>query len=331
MGKFLPRTALTNDSSYLSTANQSAMLFFRDDATTNYGGAHLRYTVDANGNSAPYLSTWSDWSGAPSSNYTIDANKEVQWFANKTTTSFSFIVYQEGVYKGTHTISLSETNEINRLFFGVTTKWNGTYYDINIYDEVLTTTEIEQLLKTKGSIKQSGNFLVKQINELGDNLWPLTELSTSISYTVSGHGTVSYQNDELGEYHQTTFTNTDGVYKGFDITTISGKYYVFSGWFWQSSGNTFDYCPCVIEHEESGTETRNGTFSNSPYEEWFYGWSIAQAGSTGNLRCLIYPMRVGYNGSGTLKWRNISFREATPTEIKMINNGTFQCGDLSDF
>jgi len=338
MGKFLPRTAFTNDPTYSNSANNSVLIGFKDEVNNNLVDYRYYVNGDTNsdhyGESVPFIAArdWIDgWSNIHEY-YTIDSNKEIIWIAKKTSTSFSFQIIQDSVYKTEHSFTIDINNtEINKLIFGTQPIWNGTHYDINIYDEVLTTTEIEQLLKTKGSIKKSGIFLVKQINELGENLWPLTELSTSISYTVSGHGTVTYQNDELGEYHQTTFTDTDGVYKGFDITTISGKYYVFSGWFWQSLGNTFDYYPCVIEHEESGNEIRSSTFSNSPYEKWFYGWSIAQAGSTGNLRCLIYPMRVGYDGSGTLKWRNISFREATPTEIKMIGDGTFQCGDLSDF
>jgi hypothetical protein len=327
IGKFIPRTAFVNESSYTHTANQSVLLRLQDDLNT--GGAYYRFYLSTGGLSEPFIDPDGFWGSTHAhSFYEIEANKEVTYVIQKTTSALYFKMYQNGSLKGTHTLSLSSAAQINRVIFGKSPIWNGTHTELTIYDEVLTNDELDLMFRSKGSIKKSGDVIFSGVKELGKNIWPLINLNESTTYGVHGGTGATYHNDELGEYHQMSFTNVAGNYKGFDIPTTSGQAYIFSGWFWQSSGNTFNYRPCTIEGSQS-TVHLCSTWPNFPIEKWFYAYGIAI--SDGNMRFLVYTNNPSVSASGTAKWRNLSVREATPTEIKLLNDGTFQTGEFTEY
>ena len=332
IGRFIPRTAFVDGDPYTYTTTEHHSILFRlqDDETT--GGTFYRYYVNGAGASSPFLDCDGSWGTSHyHMNYTIDANKEIEWIIERTTTSLTLRIYQESIYKGTHSVPLSSDKTINRIILGANDIiWNGVHKDITVYDGFIYTDDYKKLFfNLKGNLKKSGDIFFDKINEIGDNLWSLTELSKSITYGVSNGGTLVYKNDEYGEYHELTVNGTY-TFRGFDITTENGEPYIFSGWFWQSSDSNFGYVPCAVEHEQSGTETRGVNFASAPKEKWFFGWSMSIAGTDGYLRCLIYPT-VDISGSGTLKFRNMSLRKATPTEIKLLNDGLFQVGEFSEY
>lgn len=174
------------------------------------------------------------------------------------------------------------------------------------------------------SLKDSGDIYVNKLSEIGENLWENQDFETT-TYGINGSsGTITLEKDEYGTYHQMSLSNDTNTYKGYDITTVSGEVYIFSGWFWKSIGNTFNYSPCVIEY---GTGLQTTTWGEYPDGEWFFTWSSVSASVI--ARCLIYPS-YSTACSGIVKWRNMCVRKATPDEIKLMNDGTFQAGDITE-
>lgn len=320
IGKFLPHTPF--DGTYNYTADQS-VLFMVSDAS-DAGHLYYRYWTNT-GQSLPFL----DLDGTFGTdhvhqNYTLSAHKELHYVVKKTGTSFDCKIYQDGAWNIAHSVTLSNDTLLNYINLGSDTVWNGDHRGLYVYDRVLSDNEIDSIVKGVQDYKSNGDLICYVSDNVSPNLWPNANLDL-LPYTVFGNIIPTLKTDSYGTYHEMVLDNINSTYNGYDVSTNSGSTYVFSGWFWLSAGNNFDYAVLTVEGatSNSGYVACNALTTN----QWIYAQMTFV--SDGNVRCLIYPSGVGLC-SGTLKWRNISIRQISNNSITLNRYGEMSVGEFSE-
>jgi hypothetical protein len=173
-----------------------------------------------------------------------------------------------------------------------------------------------QALRPDGSL---GCLLNENVNP---NLWPNADFQ-SLTYGVQGNGAVTLKTDSYGTYHEMVISDLAYTYHGYDISTNSGSTYVFSGWFWVSGGNSFNYALLVSEGATSSNAVGIGTVTDT----WVYAKMTCVADD--NVRFLIYPTG-GSTGSGTIKWRNVCVRKLPSDRIRLGSNSELTVGEFQE-
>lgn len=152
IGKFKPDVqGVYASGSYPYVPNQASIIGIHD--TVNGGNMYYRWYA-ANG-STPFLDPDGSY-GTAHIHATVTISTNDLWFTIKRTgTNITFQIYQDGVWKNSHTANVG-TNYINRLSFGTTTLWSGVHKGLSIYNRVLSTDEIEKVIKGTYSVTDTG-------------------------------------------------------------------------------------------------------------------------------------------------------------------------------
>lgn len=184
---------------------------------------------------------------------------------------------------------------------------------LSFYDRAIPLDELDNLYGI-GSMKINGDFVVGYANELNPNIYPNADLSTT-TYPSQGNGTVTLEQDEDGRYHQLILNNTTSTWRGFIIDDGPrigltyhegievGETYIFSGYFWRSTGSSPQYYTVRAEGTAGGT-ILGPTWSSIPESEWTYCSLEFVADDSQN--CLVYPSGGTTGATGTFRWRNLS-------------------------
>lgn len=330
VGKFYPYTPWEDGNSYARTTNGATL--FRVNDTTNTGDAALRYYLSGGVTSFPYIDPTGYWGTSHiHQTYTVNAEEVVYYVIRRYSTTFQVQLYQNG-WKTAHTLTVPSDAEINEIEFGqVPTIWNGEQQGFSVFEKQLTTAEEENIINVQLSMRSDGDVVPGDfLLETEENIYPNAELLTTTYGASSGFGTVTKESTaEDGDYHQIVASNVTGsIWRAYDLSILeNGETYIFSGKFWFSAGNNFNYRPLVFE-QVSSIIINSPSISTLPTEEWVDVFTIAIADSDNN-RVLIYPSAGGGNYSGTVKWKNIVLRKATASDFN-VKNKILSVGNLDE-
>lgn len=320
VGKFLPHTPF--DGTYNLTANQ-AVLFALGDVG-DAGHMYYRYYVGGS-ISAPFLDADGTFGTSHVHQYyDVEALKPVHYVVKKSGGTLTCALHQNGAWKATHTSTFADGTKLSYVRLGADTVWNGDHRWISVYDRILSDAEITNAIGRVQVLMPNGVLSCVLNEDENPNLWPNSNLNTT-TYGVIGLGSVTLKTDSYGTYHEMIISNLSYAYRGYDVATDSGSTYVFSGWFWVSAGNTFNYTPLAIEGAQSSEPYP--LITSMPTETWTYYQRYCVADS--NVRFLVYPT-AGTPGSGTIKWRNVSVRKLPTNSIRLNSYGEMSVGEFSE-
>lgn len=153
IGEFIPDTPWKGSDLYTKTANQASLLGIHD--VLKGGNMYYRY-YNPNGISNPFL----DQDGYYGTNHyhasvEILAGVKTYYVINRSGTNLSIRLYQNG-WKDTHYSIVPSDAGIDKLSFGTTTLWSCKHSNISQYNRVLTTSEVEKIIKGTHSITADG-------------------------------------------------------------------------------------------------------------------------------------------------------------------------------
>jgi len=323
IGKFMPHTPF--DGTNNQTADQSILFMIGD--TAEAGHIYYRYYVSG-ATSLPYLDpdgTFASGTDHIHAAYNISSNVLVHYVIRKNGLSFECKLYQDGVLKGTHSYNTPSNTQLSYINYGGDPVWNGDHKDLSIYNRIISDEEINLIINGKQEYESNGDLACYINEDFYPNLWGNPNLSTT-TYGVQGSVTPVLKTDTYGTYHEMSYVNSTWTYKGYDIPTISGSTYIFSGMFWVSSGNTFDYV--VLSIEGALSSSGGVSCSSLPTNQWVYAQMSCVADES--IRCLIYPTWVSANSSGTIKWRNVCVRLMGADEVTLNKNSELIMGEYHE-
>jgi len=322
VGKFLPHTPF--DGTYNQTTEYSHLFMIGD--TAEAGHVYYRYYVSGN-TSLPYLDpdgTFASGTDHIHAAYNVLSNNYIYYLIRKNGTSFECKLFQNNVLLGTHAYTTPYNTQLSYISLGESPVWNGDHKSLTVYNRIISDDEINLIMNVKQEYESNGDLNCYVNEDFYPNLWPNADLSTT-TYGVQGSVSPVLKTDSYGTYHEMSYTNSTWTYKGYDIPTISGSTYIFSGMFWLSSGNTFDY---VVLSIEGATSSSGGISCGSlPTDQWVYAQMSCVADD--NIRCLIYPSG-GTSSSGTIKWRNMCVRLMGSDEIILNKDSELIVGEYHE-
>ena len=321
--KWFPLTSSKNNDSYVSTANQSSIVAAIDPDGFAAGSAIIRNYLSSGINASLFI----DCNGTFGSShfhatYEVDNLKESWCVLRKSGTALQFKMFQDG-WKPQHSGTIPNSIALGGVYFGATPIWDSHVSDLSVYRTYLDDSALDGIVQQKLAL-QDVQLTGEVDDNVNPNLWGNPDLATTTYNVHSAGGTITKETDDLGTYHKGVITNSS-FYRGYDIPTEDGAEYIFDGWFYVVSGNSFTYRPLAIEGSLGATYLY-GSISQMPVDQWVYAWARCTADS--NVRCLIYPTTGASPGSGTLLWRNISFRKINEHHSSL--NSSLKVGELHE-
>ncbi len=276
------------------------------------------------------------WANAP---FTVPADFQDYNMYTVIRGSTNYDCYLNGVYKGY--IAHGSTTMQDNCYIGsiaTSTRLCPSYMKrLSFYNKAITTDDLKSLYGI-GSIKSNGNFVIDYANEPNPNIYPNADLETT-TYPSQGNGTVTLEQDENGRYHQMILNNTTSTWRGFIIDDGPriglthhegievGETYIFSGYFWRSTGSSPQYYTVRAEGTAGGT-ILGPTWSSISESTWTYCSLEFVADDSQN--CLVYPSGGTTGATGTFRWRNLSVVKKLDKELVLNNTRDLYTRDIID-
>ena len=228
----------------------------------------------------------------------------------------NYLIYLNAEYK-TSIAHLSTTTQDHIILGsrGTTITIHPSIFNrVSIYNTDLDSSGVTSLYN-QVSMKSNGDFIAEQFNEINPNIWPDPDLSTTAYNRTSGGLLTKETSISGGTYHQLVLSSSSG-YRGYTMYSGAthglpdrkglevGAFYIVSGEFWCSAGNTFSWRPIWIEN--APYVSAPVTWASLATEEWHYVTAIFEADAEVNV--FIYP--ANSSSVGTARWKNFSVQKA---------------------
>lgn len=166
-GCFIPSSPLKSGSAVYNTAAGASLIRIEDSVKA--GSFAYRYYLSGTA-SAPYVDQ-DGYYGASNIHqyYEIEAHKPMYFAIRKSGTQVRMKLHQND-WKAEHIFTVPADAGVDILKIGDSTRWNGKYSDISVYNRSLTDDEVNKLAKQSFKITSSGSLLVTEVKEEPNSL-----------------------------------------------------------------------------------------------------------------------------------------------------------------